>query len=1158
MSAIINRNLTYEVRGLCTELINHVYLNRQPHHTIKLPIYTRGFLPETTGPSSGAIGSERMESKSDGIEITRFHSEEDEKLIRLANKDVEKFAVLQAFVNQHFTVGSTEAYDVKTKPMHNKVVTKGFENLQAGEVEKLLREAGMRPKLAAKLSKVTGLSLVFADDEGIIPLHDKEKLQKILNVDLLQVRKLQSFLAKTINACTQKKDSAAQFTTEVSLLASNLIAFGFYEQKKIEGLAIPIVSHLEQQVSSLIPDKDEEQKLVAKAKNTSTSRDKVYPASQIDETELAQPEPEPQTRTSKKKRLIYRWIYGLRAIITDRKKLLAFLGTLPYNIFMTIVVLLSIIFGVLDVALVYARYYDKTTQIFNADYTQKISYLKGGNRYFALFQIPLLVFVGLVLLDFLLRTISGDRDLDFMSVIQTLSAFADVFMILVLLSFTHESAEHRSLEGVTTLIIATIVRCTLIYRLYVSWPKKKKSNSKQGPALHEVNAVFKHRFDRVWFSHHMDVQDMHAARVFTPFGVSTHITKSIRLQLKLLHRISLLKQEQVFRDIIYALTIVEDGKVRIKPESELLPPEATPKVGELVRDRVKQHFLAKEEFDRYKKLYVGSNDYMLGCLLSLCLYPDTRVVSQAMSLLTTLHSKTQNLLKIAKNTRIISKSTIYEPFQSLAQKNQELRNLAESFETWGRLYSSKCKYSFQKVTGIVNEITAEINNHSDDLYSLNELKHSFLDCGTPDTVRFLMLLARDWYGNMSLTGGIQTIYTSRTTSVEEETKMNSTHISVSEMSPHSPHNKSVSALGNTIYLDNVLTPDQAEQLMLTMLKAICNLLKTVAEDYLPAKKELIGILPLVVPLFSRVSNATEVVKAVLKKNSHGVTELSDHFVHSLVISLRMIPPHGLLDFKAIDVHEELPSWSERAGWVDKVPDLFRTETMFPDDGAYKKLVEDIIEIMMIIMFNPDPIQRNQVRIIHFLSSDGERLKKEISLHLLKGSEYQKYMQESNWRNHRLVWYHLGMFKLMAHGCVGSINITEAKCLNIVELNHLLECAADEDIIWPIRAHLLLLLYHMAIDAEIKVRYLCHKPGAKKLLRHFGEVMLRIEEYLTEEDNREVFVRLVTNGEVLTQSVPRSEMLFLDPKSSDEEDLPIKQVGSLTQICRWFIMVYLTD
>ena len=1152
LSAVINRNLTYEVRGLCTELINHIYLNRQPHHTTTLPIYTRGFLPKARVSS---IGDVPAFNASHQILAESIHSKNESAQREGEDEDTTKFAVLQAFVNQHFIVGTRDiddndddgtqdedddaiddAIQCTEKPMHNKVVKKGFEDLQIGEVAALMREAypDMHPALVGKLSQVTGYELI-ADDGGIVPLNDKDKLRKLIGADLLQVRKLQTCLTKIISACKQKKEAAAQFTTQVSLLASNLIAFGFYDQQKIEDLAVPIVKKLEQLVASLIPDSNEERKKKPMPQSQARPQPKknrnmaqVHPHPQEStESESSSTELESETQNS---RLLFRCIFGCRTLITNPTKRYAFLDSLPYNIFITIIVVLSIVFGVVDCVIVYARYLDQSMATLDflksSVNSQKVSSSHGA-RYFALFQILLLAFVGAVLVDFILRKIGQTRPLDCSRVVETVSAILDAILMVILLSYTYEPPGARSLPSVTMLIIATIARCVLVYRLYSAWPSKKHSgDSKIGPVLHQVDSVFKNRFDRVWFTQHMDVQDR--ATIFTPFGAGTHYTKCIRLQLKLLHRISLLKQEQVFHDIIYTLTIIENGQVRIKPDSSPTDPNS----GELVKTRVKQHFLATNEFDKYAKLYHKSSDYMLGCLLSLCLYPDTEVVSQAMSLLTTLHSKTQNLLKIAKRTRIISTSKVYKPFRYLGQKNQDLRNLAESFETWGRLYNAQCESSFEKVIGILEEITLAMTRYSADRNSLDELKHSFLECDSPDTARDLLLLARDWYGNMSLTGGIQSVYMYVDQPASgEETKTNKSPAPMS--------------LEHTIYLDNDagLHVAQGEALMLRMLETVCNLLTVVATDYLPAQKRIFDILPLLVPLFPRVPSATEVIKAVLQNNSHGVTSLSDHFVKSLVISLRMMPPPGLLDFNAIDVREVLPSWSKSAGWDDKAPDLFRTEELYPDDTVYHTLVEDIIEILRIIMFNPDPIQSNQVRIVKFLSLHEERLKKEISLHLLKGSEYQKFTQASNWRNNRLVQYHLGMFKLMAHGCVGSINITEAKCLTIVDLDYLLECAADEDIIWPIRTYLLLLLYHMAIDAEIKVRYLCHKPGAKKLLKHFGEVMMRVQKFLEGPQNREVFIRMLISGELPTVTLSRCEMLFLDPASKSQEDPPIKQVGS---------------
>ena len=85
--------------------------------------------------------------------------------------------------------------------------------------------------------------------------------------------------------------------------------------------------------------------------------------------------------------------------------------------------------------------------------------------------------------------------------------------------------------------------------------------------------------------------------------------------------------------------------------------------------------------------------------------------------------------------------------------------------------------------------------------------------------------------------------------------------------------------------------------------------------------------------------------------------------------------------------------------------------------------------------------------------------------------------------------------------------------------------------------------------QIKVRFLCHKPQARKLLDNFGDMMARVHNILLAdiESNAERFTRLTLNGQLHTG--PVVSMLFMDPDSEHAEDPPVNDVRP-DRLCVW--------
>ena len=126
---------------------------------------------------------------------------------------------------------------------------------------------------------------------------------------------------------------------------------------------------------------------------------------------------------------------------------------------------------------------------------------------------------------------------------------------------------------------------------------------------------------------------------------------------------------------------------------------------------------------RLRHLYDQIDDdstSMKACLLTLCLYPDRAVVSEAIALLMQFAEGTKRIIRVAKLTRVVSVEGNYENFQHVSERapclhlwlylhecvlavsyfvmvnvshvcsqiiecNREILNMVEAFETWGRL-----------------------------------------------------------------------------------------------------------------------------------------------------------------------------------------------------------------------------------------------------------------------------------------------------------------------------------------------------------------------------------------------------------------------------------------------------------------------------------------
>jgi hypothetical protein len=79
-----------------------------------------------------------------------------------------------------------------------------------------------------------------------------------------------------------------------------------------------------------------------------------------------------------------------------------------------------------------------------------------------------------------------------------------------------------------------------------------------------------------------------------------------------------------------------------------------------------------------------------------------------------------------------------------------------------------------------------------------------------------------------------------------------------------------------------------------------------------------------------------------------------------------------------------------------------------------------------------------------------------------------------------------LLHMVAHLCVGEINITEAKMLELVDFGSVLSAVlADNGKIWKTSLCFLDLFYHMVVDAELKIGALGQHPNLAKLLTLFS-------------------------------------------------------------------------
>ena len=74
---------------------------------------------------------------------------------------------------------------------------------------------------------------------------------------------------------------------------------------------------------------------------------------------------------------------------------------------------------------------------------------------------------------------------------------------------------------------------------------------------------------------------------------------------------------------------------------------------------------------RLRHLYDQIDDdstSMKACLLTLCLYPDRAVVSEAIALLMQFAEGTKRIIRVAKLTRVVSVEGNYENFQHVSER----------------------------------------------------------------------------------------------------------------------------------------------------------------------------------------------------------------------------------------------------------------------------------------------------------------------------------------------------------------------------------------------------------------------------------------------------------------------------------------------------------
>jgi hypothetical protein len=165
------------------------------------------------------------------------------------------------------------------------------------------------------------------------------------------------------------------------------------------------------------------------------------------------------------------------------------------------------------------------------------------------------------------------------------------------------------------------------------------------------------------------------------------------------------------------------------------------------------------------------------------------------------------------------------------------------------------------------------------------------------------------------------------------------------------------------------------------------------------------------------------------------------------------------------------------------------------ESAYASVAQQsaaaLVDLLVLCMTNPDPLPKNQLRVISYLSLDSDRLTESVSMSVLRLQDYRDEMIKSTWSSNSLISYHLGLIRLISHTCIGSINITEAKCLTIFQFDELLVALTDMGLTFNVKAYLFHVFYHMAVDAEIKVKFLCHRPPTRTLIGFFAECIAEV-------------------------------------------------------------------
>ena len=151
------------------------------------------------------------------------------------------------------------------------------------------------------------------------------------------------------------------------------------------------------------------------------------------------------------------------------------------------------------------------------------------------------------------------------------------------------------------------------------------------------------------------------------------------------------------------------------------------------------------------------------------------------------------------------------------------------------------------------------------------------------------------------------------------------------------------------------------------------------------------------------------------------------------------------------------------------------------DKLPKRKLVPIMLIISKISFQPDPIiylPRNQKRLVSELCKTKER--KEFLASQVEQSYNTPASVDSKWIEQREELLHM-----VAHLCVGEINITEAKMLELVYFGRVLSAVLVKGRTWKTKLCFLDLFYHMVVDAELKIDAVGQHPDLSELLSLFA-------------------------------------------------------------------------